>query len=404
MTNTVSGMPARSLEFGIYRDGDNNLDAVQAVTLRQALQSSSKNAAVEFTIEDTTSVGSGVLHTDEFRVADGRIASPHVGPAHDMASEANLARFVAHVLDDAQLCGARQTWIELTDHGAGDGGGLEAQSSKHIMAMPDMARAIAEGVALHAQAHPEDAGRRVDGVAANQCLMASLGFADSLSHAGVRFLAASPETMLAPGTPSGIADAIAKNQTDPTVMGRDVVDTVMNYRYGSGGLAWGPAAAFDVLDVSAEKMRPVEAAVKSFNDAAARAALSDVSARADLRADAAAVKGMTRFPEATPDMPWHADRPAIALYDTIAGDGRLEPALRQAAKEAERAVAATVVAHAEKRDFAPFGGADYSDAVGPTVHVPVTRRQIDPWAPKVSETHNPFYKETDGALLAGALA
>ena len=59
---------------------------------------------------------------------------------------------------------------------------------------PDIANAIAHGVALHAQEHPEDAGRTVDGVVANQCLMDTMGFADALSHAGVRYLAASPET------------------------------------------------------------------------------------------------------------------------------------------------------------------------------------------------------------------
>lgn len=401
MIQLVSAAPKRALEFGIYRDGDNNLDAVQAVTLRQALQSSSEDAGVEYTVEDTTAVGSGVLHTDSFRVEDGRIASPHVGPANDMASAENLAQFVARTLDNAEAVGAKQTWIELTDHGAGDGGGLEANSSKHIMTMPDMANAIAQGVKLHAQAHPEDAGRGVDGVAANQCLMASLGFADSLSHAGVKYLAASPETMLAPGTPSGIADAIAKNETDPAAMGRAVVDTVINFRYGSGGLTWGPAAAFDVLDISAQKMRAVETSVKLFNDAIAGAS---VAMRGDVRADAAAVDGMVRFPAATPDMPWHADRPAIAFYDSVAKDVRLDGRLRAVAGEAANAVAGTVLAHGEKEHFAPFGGADYADAVGPTVHVPVTHRQIDSWAPKISETHNQFYKETDGALLAGALA
>jgi hypothetical protein len=41
-----------------------------------------------------------------------------------------------------------------------------------------MAQAIADGVALHAKEHPEDAGRGVDGVVANQCLMDTLGFAE----------------------------------------------------------------------------------------------------------------------------------------------------------------------------------------------------------------------------------
>lgn len=49
-------------------------------------------------------------------------------------------------------------------------------------------------VALHAKEHPEDAGRTIDGVVANQCLMSTMGFADALSRVGVRWLAASPET------------------------------------------------------------------------------------------------------------------------------------------------------------------------------------------------------------------
>jgi hypothetical protein len=35
--------------------------------------------------------------------------------------------------------------------------------------------------------------RGVDGVVANQCLMNTMGFADALSRAGVKFLAASLE-------------------------------------------------------------------------------------------------------------------------------------------------------------------------------------------------------------------
>jgi len=64
------------------------------------------------------------------------------------------------------------------------------------MSIPDMAKAIADGVALHAEEHPEDAGRTVDGVVANQCLMDTMGFADALSRVGVKYLAAFPETGL----------------------------------------------------------------------------------------------------------------------------------------------------------------------------------------------------------------
>ena len=60
--------------------------------------------------------------------------------------------------------------------------------------MPKIAQAIADGMKPHAEDHPEDGGRNVDGAVANQCLMSSLGFADALSHAGVKYLAARAET------------------------------------------------------------------------------------------------------------------------------------------------------------------------------------------------------------------
>ena len=393
----------RIVEFGIYRDGDNNLDESQGVTLRQALQTSVKDSRVEYTVEDTTSVGTGRLRTDSFTIADGGVGQAQIDAPHDMASEKNLAQFVAHVLDNAQASGASQSWIELTDHGAGDGGGLEADSAHQIMPMAKIAQAIADGMKIHAQEHPEDAGRKVDGVVANQCLMASLGFADALSHVGVKFLAASPETMVSPGVPSDVADAVAKHPGDARAMGSAIVNDVMRQRYGAGGETWGPAAAFDVLDLDGSKMRGIENSVKNLNDAIA-ARKTRKSEIAAVRDDAKAVRGMVRFPDATADMPWHADRPAIALYDAFASDGRLDASLRQAARDASAAVRSIVVAHKESGSFEPFGGSGYGDAAGPTVHFPVNAAQVDPWAPKVSETNNRFFDETDAAAAERVIA
>ncbi len=403
MVEAVRQTSQRAVEFGIYRDGDNNLDESQGITLRQALQTSAKDSHIEYTVQDTTSVGTGRLRTDSFTVADGGIGQAQIDAPHDMASEKNLARFVARLLDNAQASGAQQTWIELTDHGAGDGGGLEADSVRQIMPMPKIAQAIADGVKLHALEHPEDADRKVDGVVANQCLMASLGFADALSHAGVKYLAASPETMVSPGVPSDVADAIANHQTGARAMGSAIVNDVMHQKYGAGEKTWGPAAAFDVLDLDRKKMHAIESSVKALNDAitASKSHRREVSA---IREDAKAINGMVRFPQATPNMPWHADRPAIALYDTLASDGRLDPALREAAKNASNAVSGIVVAHKESGSFEPFGGSDYTDAVGPTVHFPVKPAQIDPWAPKISETHNRFFNETDAAAAERVIA
>jgi len=185
---------SRALEFGVYRDGDNNLDQSQSAVVRQARTVSAFDPAIQFTVEDTSSGAFGAAATRRTTIQDGR-ESPDGKPASldDMASPKNLANFVARTLDNAESVGAKQTWIELVDHGAGDGGGLEADSFHEIMPMPQIAQAIADGMKIHAAAHPEDANRTVDGIVANQCLMASLGFADALSHAGVKWLAARPD-------------------------------------------------------------------------------------------------------------------------------------------------------------------------------------------------------------------
>jgi hypothetical protein len=411
LQNVTIAPSRRSLEFGIYRDGDNNLDRIQESTLSQALRTSDRDSRIEFTVEDTTrlradgdAVVSGNLHTEQYTIADGDVAGVHLGKAHDMSDEANLAQFVAHALDNAEASSAKQTWIDLVDHGGGDGGGLQTGDGG-VMTMPDIARAIAGGTALHAKEHPEDAGRSVDGVVANQCLMDTMGFADALSHAGVRYLAASPETMLAPGVPSDVAHAIASHENDPAAMARAVTGDVMRTKYHAGDFgSFGGAAAFDVLDLDPAKMRQAEASIKQLNDDAAAAA-SEPGVRGAVREDARAIGGMVRFPEGSRNLPWRADRPAIAFYDTLAQDGRLGNTLRSDARKASEAVRDLVLAHRESGDFKPFDGADYSDAVGPTLHLPTTRAQIDPWAAAgVSETDNAFYRNVDEAKMTGVIA
>jgi len=395
----VSATPTRrALEFGIYRDGDNNLDASQSLTIAQALQSSERDGAVEYTVEDTTGLRAdgddiveGKPRTDSFTIADGEIGDPQIGKARNMASESNLAKFVAQTLDNAEASGAKQTWIDLVDHGGGDGGGLETHTGA-VMSMPDMAQAIADGIALHAKEHPEDANRGIDGVVANQCLMSTMGFADALSRAGVKYLAASPETMLSPGVPTGIADAIARDTSDPSAMAKQIVN---------GAMREGTAAAFDVLDCTPGKIANAERTIKALNDAVA----ADTGDRAEIRRDVASVDGMVRFSDATPDMPWHADRPAIAVYGAIASDAKLPAQLRELARCAAGATQALVLAHKESRGFGPFDGSGYTDAVGPTIHAPLSAKQIDPWASHgISETHNAFYDAVDQAKFVHALA
>jgi hypothetical protein len=188
-------------------------------------------------------------------------------------------------------------------------------------------------------------------------------------------------------------------------MAKSVVNDVMRTKYDAGDFGgFGPAAAFDVLDLDPAKMRLAESSIKRLNDdVGAEAGTNGV--RDIVREDARAIQGMVRFPGAAKDMPWRADRPAIAFYDALAGDGRLDARLRNDAGAAAGAVANLVLAHRESDEFAPFGGADYSDAAGPTIHLPTTRYQIDPWASAgVFETKNAFYNDVDEAAMTRVLA
>ncbi len=400
MQVTMAPTRTRNLEFGIYRDGDNNLDTSQTNVLTQARDVSLADRSIQFTVENTTS--DPTTHT--YTLDNGVKKQVDERPGIDMADPNNLAQFVARTLDNAEKSGAKQTWIDLVDHGAGDGGGLEADSYGGIMPMQSIADAIAKGEAIHAKEHPEDANRNVDGVVANQCLMSTLGFADALSHAGVKWLAASPETMLSPGVPTTVAEAIARNTGDAHAMADAVVNDVMNTNYGGSGFEpFAPAAAFDVLDLAPSKLAAAERAIRTFNDDASAAA-EDTAVRAALRSDVKDIDGMVRFPQATPDMPWHADRPAMAVYDRIANDARLSANVRSDAAKASQAVRDLVLAHRESASFDPFGGSSYKDAAGPTIHDPVTRKQIDPWAPAVSETKNRFYVATDQGAFVHAIA
>jgi hypothetical protein len=409
MVGTVNAeRTSRALEFGLYRDGDNNLDKTQAETIAQAVATSASDRGIEFTVEDTTSrrgfEPAHVLRTESYTVADGKISNNvHVDAPHDMSARADLTKFVTHLLDNAEKAHAKETWLDLIDHGGGDGGGLQSDhGTAGIMRVDDIAGAIADGVAAHAKDHPEDVGRGVDGVVANQCLMATVAFSSSLSHAGVKYLAASPETMLAPGVPSNVAHDIASHIGDAAGMAKSVVNTTMGTTYGSPFDGFAPAAAFDVIDLDPAKTAAVQSAVSQLNSALTAAA-ADKSTRAAIREDAKSIDGMVRFPDSQ-TLPWRADRPAVALYQTLSEDTRLGQSVRAAALAARNAVADTVLAHRETSDFAPFNDADYSDAFGPTVHFPITPKQIDTWAPEISETDNAFYKSVGGNELAKVIA
>lgn len=401
-TTAPPRIPAK-LQLGIYRDGDNNLDSIQSAVLDQATALSGRDPSIAFDVEDFTKradfASDGGRRTERYAIRDGAIEGDVVeGRPANPSSRATLAAFVAHTLDEAERNGASRTWLELVDHGGADAGGLENRTGK-LMRSDDIAGAIADGIAMHAAEHPEDAGRRIDGVVANQCLMATLGFTDALSHAGVKYLAASPETMIAPGVPTGVAEALAHDD-DPATLARDVVRTTMRTSYEIFGDRFHPAAAFDVLDCDPAKVGAMERAVRALDGALAGAA-SDPATAAAIRDDVAGVDGMTRSEHAV--MPYRADRPAIALYDAFANDGRLGGDVRAAALGARDAVGALVLAHAESDGYAPFGGASYRDASGPTVHVAARAAERDPWAPQISETDTAFYRRVGAERLDRAL-
>jgi hypothetical protein len=389
----VTTAPATALQFGIYRDGDNNLDEIQSPVIDQAFAVSAKDDAIAFNVEDFTArpdfAADEGRRTESYDLRGGAVSGKVGEAAEGIASKrATLAHFVAHTLDEAETNQAQQTWVDLVDHGGGDGGGL--QTPHGVMRSDDMAGAIADGIAQHAKDHPEDAGRTLDGVVANQCLMATVGFSDALSRAGVKFLAASPETMLAPGTPTTVAEDIAKHVGDTAGMAKAVVADAMHATYRTPMGSYKPAAAFDVIDLDPQKIGAMRNAVRTLDRTIATDAGASQRVASEIRRDATGVDGMVRFDGG--GLPWHADRPAEALYDAFAKDAQLPDDLRTAAGAARDAVGATVIAHAESKAFGPFDDASYADAAGPTVHFAVDADQRDPWAPKISETGTAFYK------------
>jgi hypothetical protein len=111
MLQNATFPPARrTLEFGIYRDGDNNLDAVQEATLSQAMRVSETDSRIEFTVEDTTSLHGGELHTDDYSIAGGTIGHVTRSPAHDMSDE-KQPRAVRRT--NARRCGGKRRQTDV---------------------------------------------------------------------------------------------------------------------------------------------------------------------------------------------------------------------------------------------------------------------------------------------------
>ncbi|MDQ6780980.1 MAG: hypothetical protein M3Z37_07505 [Candidatus Eremiobacteraeota bacterium] len=409
-TNSI-GQPAEphNVIFGVYRDGDNNLDAMQERNVTDFVRSTAHNSALKVVAEDTTRVRRAPFLRGELRsewsvISNGSQHITRITAPADMSDRRSLASFVEQTLEtrvnDPSFAHA-DVWIDLVDHGGGDGGGLQADRSGGFMSMQDIAGAISDGRAQFHKKFPA-ADCAVTGVLANQCLMATLGFADALSHSGVHYLAASPETMIAPGVPSAqFADSLTQGGPH---WAQHAVDVTMRARYGERAESWHPAAAFDVLDLDEAKIDDVRSAVGDFNASVRQLSRGDggTALLQDVRADLRSVRGMVRF-DHSGDLPWHADRPAIAAYQAVASDDRLPDNVRDAANSAAATVQRLVIAHKESADFGPFH-ASYADAIGPTVHLPVNAKTYDQWADRgVVETHNGFYNAVHGREFARAI-
>jgi hypothetical protein len=395
--------------FGVYRDGDNNLDAVQERNVTDFINTTASDPSLKVIAEDTTRLSRppfarSQLRTEWSTIQDGTQHITRITAPADMSDRKTLAMFVEQTLEarakDPQFQGA-DVWIDLVDHGGGDGGGLQADSTGGFMSLQDIAGAIRDGRAAFHKKFPTG-NDAVTGVLANQCLMATIGFCDTLSHSGVRYLAASPETMLAPGVPSA---AFAGALTSGGVhWAQDSVDATMRTRYGAGTDAYHPAAAFDVFDLDPDKMAAVRSRVTAFNDevVSVRKGAGGTDYMHDVRSDLRGVRGMVRFDHSA-TMPWHADRPAIAAYQAVAHDERLPQDLRDAAASAADAVGDLIIAHKESGSFGPFHSS-YADAAGPTAHLPINRALYDSWADQgVVETHNDFFDAVDGREFARAI-
>ena len=183
-TAAIGAQERQPVVFGVYRDGDNNLDAAQERNVTDFVATTAENPSLKVVAEDTTSLsrapfGAGDLRTESSVIQDGTQHIVRVTGPRDMSSRATLAAFVAQTLTDKaadpKFAGA-PVWIDLVDHGGGDGGGLEADTSGGFMSMEDIAGAIQDGKARFCAAH-RGADATVTGVVANQCLMATLGFA-----------------------------------------------------------------------------------------------------------------------------------------------------------------------------------------------------------------------------------
>ncbi len=403
-------LPPSKIEVGVYVAGANNLGYIER-PIPELVSVSKGDPSIAFTVEDTgpnLGVGPG-MRTVMFELSNGSLMHVVASEPVDMSGRAAMANFVTRTLDDAYLHHARETWLVLADHGAGDAGGSftqEPDGSLQHMSVDTLAGAIADGVAIHAQHYPADANRRIDGVVMHECFEGTLTVAETLSRVGVRYFAASAETTIAPGIPFSLLHEIAAHAGDPRAQAQGVVKTVMDRTYlqsdGHGDTQpYHPAATFFVMDLANSRMLPVEQAQVQLNRRLIQDSRQIPGFRARVLSDISQVQGMERD-QPNSGVPWNADRPAIAVYTVLARDPRLPLDVRRDAASLALAISGTLLAHGESVGFAGFGPS-YLDAPGPTVHLPTKLSDVAPYAPAISELEATQSYLSGNNQLIGAL-
>src|ERR1700694_3856471 len=108
-----------TLQLGLYRDGENNLDRLQAPLIDQAFAASERDPHLAVTVEDFTArpdfaLPAAVPRTETYAIRDGEVRGDvRTLPDRNPSSRADLARFVARTLDQAEAHHAKATWIDF---------------------------------------------------------------------------------------------------------------------------------------------------------------------------------------------------------------------------------------------------------------------------------------------------
>src|SRR5215470_6579393 len=104
MDGVVSAPGRHPVVFGVYRDGDNNLDQAQERNVTDFVAATARDRSLKVVAEDTTSLprtpfGMGELRTESSVIANGEQRVVRVTAPVDMSNRATLASFVERTLE-----------------------------------------------------------------------------------------------------------------------------------------------------------------------------------------------------------------------------------------------------------------------------------------------------------------